>query len=94
MRWNDIVWELLDNALYLLHLAAVLLVLGAAIACPWLLVEIRRDLWAIRFETHRDLVALREVPPCECHCRHDDGHGPVLPRVLPRLRRIGEEAGE
>jgi hypothetical protein len=40
---------------------------------------------------HAELVAIREqVKPCKC--RHDDGPGPVLPRVLPRVRRIGEEA--
>ena len=86
MTWLDIAWELLDNALYLLHLAAVLLVVAAAVACPLLLWRISES---VRF------LSLREVPPpCECHCRHDAGPGPVLPRVLPRLRRIGEEAGE
>ena len=93
MTWMDWLWELIDTGLYLAHIALVVLLTAAAIACPWLLVEIRRDLWAIRFEVHRDLVALREVPPCQC-CYHDAGPGPVLPRVLPRLRRIGEEAGE
>jgi hypothetical protein len=86
MTWLDWLWELLDNALYLLHLAAVLLVVAAAVACPLLLWRISEG---VRF------LSLREVPPpCECHCHHDAGPGPVLPRVLPRLRRIGEEAGE
>jgi hypothetical protein len=44
---------------------------------------------------HAELVAMRgEVAPCRCDCRHDDGPGPILPRVLPRLRRLGEEAAE
>jgi predicted NBD/HSP70 family sugar kinase len=83
MTWLDWLWELLDNALYMLHLAAVVLVGLAAIACPVFLQQIRDELAAIR----------EEARTCQC-CRHDDGPGPVLPRVLPRLRRIGEEAGE
>jgi len=84
MTWLDWVWELLDNALYLLHLAAIVLVGLAAIACPIYLQQIHADLLAIR----------EEVRPCECRHRDDDGPGPILPRVLPRLRRIGEEAPE
>jgi hypothetical protein len=84
MKWTDWVWELLDNALYVLHLAAIVLVGLAAIACPIYLQQIHADLLAIR----------EEVRPCECRHRDDDGPGPVLPRVLPRLRRIGEEAPE
>ncbi len=34
---------------------------------------------------------LRTEIPEPCECWHDKP-GPVLPRVLPRLRRIGEEA--
>jgi hypothetical protein len=90
MKWTDIVWELLDNALYLLHLAAVVLVLGAAIACPvllWLLLVEVRD---VRKHVEKDVTVI------EPHCRRcdPDGPGPVLPRVLPRLRRLGEEAAE
>jgi hypothetical protein len=84
MTWLDWVWELLDNALYLLHLAAIVLVGLAAIACPIYLQQIHADLLAIR----------EEARPCECRRRDEDGPGPILPRVLPRLRRIGEEAGE
>ena len=80
MKISDIVWEIVDNGLYVLNLAAIGLVALSAIACPMWLGMI-----------HRELVAIREtVRPCEC--QHDDGPGPVLPRVLPRLRRIGEEA--
>jgi len=83
MTWLDWLWELLDNALYLLHMAAVVLVGLAAIACPVFLQQIRDE-----------LVAIRTAIPPACECRHrdreDDGPGPVLPRVLPRVRRIGE----
>ena len=83
--WTDIVWELIDNALYLAHIALVVLLTASAIACPLLLWRISES---VRFLSLRDV-----PPPCQC-CHHDDGPGPVLPRVLPRLRRIGEEAGE
>ncbi len=84
MTWLDYVWEFCDNALYVLHLAAVLLVGLAAIACPIYLQRI-----------HAELVTIRDQP-AGCHCRHrdEDGPGPILPRVLPRVRRIGEGAGE
>ena len=85
MTWTDRLWEILDNALYLLHLAAVLLVVAAAVACPLLLWQIRGELSIIRDCAQKDVTVI-EVRP--------DGPGPVLPRVLPRLRRIGEEAGE
>jgi len=85
MNWTDRLWEIIDTSLYVLHLAAVVAVLAAAVACPLLLWRISEG---VRF------LSLREVPPCQCECRHDDGPGPVLPRVLPRLRRIGEEAAE
>lgn len=79
MKISDIVWEIVDNGLYVLNLAAIGLVALSAIACPMWLGMI-----------HRELVAIREtVRPCECW---HDKPGPVLPRVLPRLRRIGEEA--
>lgn len=80
MRVSDIVWEVLDTGLYLAHVIAVILVGIAACACP---------IWLGMI--HKELVAIREQSrPCDC--RHDDGPGPVLPRVLPRLRRIGEDA--
>jgi hypothetical protein len=86
MTWTDWVWELIDTGLYLAHIALVVLLTASAISCPALLWRISES---VRF------LSLREVPPpCECHCRHDAGPGPVLPRVLPRLRRIGEEAAE
>lgn len=79
MRFSDVLWEIVDNGLYLLHVIAVLVFLLSAVACPMWLGMI-----------HRELVALREqVKPCQC-CRADD-KPPVLPRVLPRVRRIGEE---
>jgi hypothetical protein len=70
----------MDNALYVMHLVAVLCIGVSAVACPVLLYVILSDIRELR----------KEVPPA-CECRHD-GPGPVLPRVLPRLRRIGEEA--
>jgi hypothetical protein len=80
MRITDVIWEIIDNGLYVLHLVAALFIGVSAVACP---------IWLGMI--HAELVAIREqIKPCEC--RHDDGPGPVLPRVLPRLRRIGEEA--
>jgi len=87
--FTDWLWEAIDTGLYLAHLALVVLLTASAIACPVLL-------WLIRTEV-RDL---REhvgpgvtVIDIEEQCRHcDDGPGPVLPRVLPRVRRIGEGA--
>jgi len=80
MRFSDMLWEIVDNGLYLLHIITVLVVTLAAVACPVWLAMI-----------HEEVVAIREqVKPCEC--KRDDAPGPVLPRVLPRLRRIGEEA--
>jgi hypothetical protein len=81
MKLSDFVWEAMDNALYIMHLFAVVCVGASAIACPVLL-------YAILFQI---LEIGKSVPPA-CECRHEDGPGPVLPRVLPRLRRIGEEA--
>jgi hypothetical protein len=40
---------------------------------------------------HAELVAIREQMKAD-ECKPEEGPGPVLPRVLPRLRRIGEEA--
>lgn len=85
MTWTDWLWELLDNALYLLHMAAVLLVAAAAIECPLLLWQIRGELSVIRDCAQKDVTVI-DVRP--------DGPGPVLPRVLPRLRNLREEAGE
>ena len=51
----------------------------AAVACPIWLAMIHEEVVAIR----------KQFKPCEC--RHEDGPGPALPRVFPRLRRIGEE---
>jgi hypothetical protein len=80
MRFADVLWEILDNGLYVLHLIAVIMIGLSAVACP---------IWLGMI--HTEIKGLREqVKPCEC--RHDDGPGPVLPRVLPRVRRIGEGA--
>jgi hypothetical protein len=80
MRISDIVWEIMDTSLYIMHMTAVLCLGVSAVACPLLLYVILFEIRELR----------KEVPPA-CECRHD-GPGPVLPRVLPRLRRIGEEA--
>jgi hypothetical protein len=80
MRISDFVWEVMDTSLYIMHMTAVLCVGASAVACPVLLYLILSEIRELR----------KEVPPA-CECRHD-GPGPVLPRVLPRLRRIGEEA--
>jgi len=80
MRITDVVWEIIDNGLYVLHLVAVLFIGVSAVACPIWLGMIHADLVAIR-----DEIRAIEIKP-------DQGPGPVLPRVLPRVRRIGEEA--
>jgi hypothetical protein len=80
MRVNDVLWEIIDNGLYLFHVIAVLFIGLSAVACPIWLGMIHRELVAIR-----DEIRAIEIKP-------DDCPGPVLPRVLPRLRRIGEEA--
>ena len=80
MRITDVVWEIIDNGLYVLHLVAVLFIGVSAVACPIWLGMIHAELVAIR-----DEIRTIEIKP-------DDGPGPVLPRVLPRVRRIGEEA--
>jgi hypothetical protein len=87
MTWMDWLWELIDTGLYLAHIALVVLLTASAIACPVLL-------WLLLVEAREIRTAI--PPACECrhHLRDDDGPGPVLPRVLPRLRRIGEEAPE
>jgi len=80
MRITDVVWEIIDNGLYVMHLVAVLFIGVSAVACPIWLGMIHADLVAIR-----DEIRAIEIKP-------DQGPGPVLPRVLPRVRRIGEEA--
>ena len=80
MKISDVVWEIMDTSLYLMHLLAVLCLGVSAVACPVLLYVILSEVRELR----------KEVPEA-CECRHENGPGPVLPRVLPRLRRIGEE---
>jgi hypothetical protein len=80
MRFADFLWELMDNTLYAMHLAAVLCLGTSAVACPVLLYSLLLEIRELRTQI-----------PKSCECRHD-GPGPVLPRVLPRVRRIGEEA--
>ena len=80
MKLSDFVWEAMDNALYIMHLFAVVCVGASAITCPVLLYSLLVEIRELR----------KEVPPA-CECRRDRP-GPMLPRVLPRLRRIGEEA--
>lgn len=78
-------WFLIDCGWFLLTAGTTVLAAAALVATPiWLGL------------IHTELVALRgEVMPCPCDCRHaDDGPGPVLPRVLPRLRNLREEAPE
>jgi hypothetical protein len=80
MKFSDLLWEFIDNGLYVLHLVAALFIAVSAVACPIWLGMIHRELVTIR-----DEIRAIEIKP-------EDGPGPVLPRVLPRLRRIGEEA--
>jgi hypothetical protein len=80
MKISDVVWEVMDNSLYIMHMTAVLCVGASAVACPVLLYSLLLEIRELRKEVQS-----------ACECRHD-GPGPVLPRVLPRLRRIGEEA--
>ena len=80
MKVNDFLWEIIDNGLYLLHLLAAIFIGVSAVACPIWLGMIHAEIKGIR----------EHLKPCEC--KPDDGPGPVLPRVLPRVRRLGEEA--
>ena len=80
--WTDWLWEVIDTSLYVGHVVLLLLATAAAVAIPGLL-------WLLLFEAREIRAAIQ--PACECRHR-DDGPGPVLPRVLPRVRRIGEEA--
>lgn len=79
-------WFLIDTGWFLVTLTVTILAGVAIVATPiWLQL------------IHGELVAIRGGQlPCQCRrCDCDgDGPGPVLPRVLPRLRRIGEEAAE
>jgi hypothetical protein len=83
--WTDWLWEVIDTSLYVGHVVLLLLATFAAVVIPCLL-------WQLLAEA-RDI---RTAIPAACECRHhlrdDDGPGPVLPRVLPRVRRIGEGA--
>ena len=82
MRFSKLLWKLVDISLYIFQLFAVLCLGVAAVACPVLLYVILSEVKELR----------TEIPP-ECQCGHEcHVPGPVLPRVLPRLRRIGEEA--
>lgn len=78
-----LLWFVLDTGFFLLTASVTVLAGVALIATPiWLGL------------IHAELVALRGEQAV-CCCRHrEDGHGPILPRVLPRVRRIGEEAAE
>jgi hypothetical protein len=80
-----ICWFLIDWGVTLVTLSVSVLACVAIVATPIWLGLIHRELTAMRAE--------RAVCACRCDC-DDDGPGPILPRVLPRLRRIGEEAGE
>ena len=80
MKISDVVWEFMDCSLYIMHMIAVLCLGVSAVACPALLYLLLSEVRELRTEI-----------PDPCECWHDKP-GPVLPRVLPRLRRIGEEA--
>ena len=82
MRFSKLLWKIVDISLYILHRCAVLCIGVSVVACPVLLYVILSEVRGLR----------TEIPP-ECQCGHEcHVPGPVLPRVLPRLRRIGEEA--
>ena len=77
-------WFLIDTGWFLATAGVTVLAAVAIVATPiWLGL------------IHSELVALRaDRAVCVCGCRDDDGPGPVLPRVLPRLRNLREEGGE
>lgn len=78
------VWEwfshAVDNALMALHCAGVLLVCTSAVACPVYL--------------HLIYAELSQGRQQHASCKCGDERCPVLPRVLPRVRGIGEEADD
>lgn len=78
-------WLVVDCGWFLLTAAATLLVCVSMIASPIWLGMIHHELTIIRDCAQKDVTVI-DV--------HPDGPGPILPRVLPRLRRIGEEAAE
>lgn len=85
MTWTDWLWEAIDNGLFIAHCVLVVALLAFCVVTPglfWLTLE--------------EVRGIREELPSGCHCGHrdDDGPGPVLPRVLPRLRNLREEGGE
>jgi hypothetical protein len=80
-------WFLADMGWFLATATLSLLVACAVVATPIWLGLIYAEVQAIR----------AEHAVCDCHCGRrcdDDGPGPVLPRVLPRLRNLREEGGE
>jgi len=81
VKLGDFVWELIDNALFIAHITTIVVVVafcGAVSAMLWFLLD--------------EVRGIRAEMPASCECRHiDQGPGPILPRVLPRVRRIGEE---
>jgi hypothetical protein len=79
-------WFLIDFGWFLATAAISALAAAALIATPIWLGMIHAELKGLR----------AELPAGACHCRHrdEDGRGPILPRVLPRVRRLGEEVGE
>lgn len=77
-------WFLIDTGWFLVTAAMTVVAAVALVATP---------IWLGMI--HAELVAIRgEVRPCECRHCDADGPGPILPRVLPRLRNLREEAGE
>lgn len=78
MTMLDHVWEVVDNALMLCCCVAMLVVSASALACPIYLHWI-----------HAELVHIREQS-AERKCSEDSHPCPVLPRVMPRLRNLGE----
>lgn len=78
-------WFLLDTGWFLVTAGTTVVAAASLIATPiWLGL------------IHQELVAIRGgLLPCQCRrCDDADGPGPVLPRVLPRLRNLREEASE
>lgn len=75
-------WFLVDTGWFLVTAGATVVAAAALIATP---------IWLGMI--HAELQAIREAVPCRCQC-DADGPGPVLPRVLPRLRNLREEAAE